>query len=103
MTTREEALKLDPDVFFWVGFHSIHIDDGNLFKYAINEILGSTKSRKRARMVVHEDAIRATGIWTPEDAGDVAERLIIGPGGNFTDPQLRKGMFRLFQYIGLIK
>lgn len=87
MTSREEAKKLNPDATFWVGFHQVYPDEYSLFSILINWFFQKIGSRLRARLVIHEDAIRASGIWTPEQAGDVANRLVIGEDGNFMDPQ----------------
>lgn len=95
MTTREEAKKLDPDVNFGVGFHTIYRDDDALFSLLLNWFLQKIKSRSRARLIVYEDAIRATGIWTPEQAGDVADRLTIGREGIFIDPMSIKHQWSL--------
>jgi hypothetical protein len=104
VTTREEAKKLDPnESFWWVGFHTVHVDNDVLSALIINIFLEAIKSRKRARMIIHEDAVRATGVWTQEEAGDVAHRLIIGEDGNFVDPKLKKGILRPLQYLGIIK
>jgi len=104
MVTREEAKLLDPEAtFWWVGFHTVHVDDFALFPLLINMFLSAVRSKKRARLIIHEDAIRASGVWTQEEAGEVASRLIIGKDGNFMNPKCRKGILRPFQYLGLIK
>lgn len=103
MTTREEAKLLDPEETFWVGFHEVYVDNDVLGSFLINWFLEIVNSRKRARLVIHEDAIRAAGIWTPEEAGDVASRLVIGESGNFEDPQQKKGISGLFQHLGFTK
>jgi len=102
--TRKDAKTLDPDITGWhMWFHTIYVDDNSLISFLINTFLIAIKSKKRVRWVVHEDAVRATGVWTQEEAGDVAARLVIGKEGNFTDPKLRKGLLRPLQYLGWIK
>jgi|GEM_PF-3421154 len=104
MTTREETRLLDPDATFWdVGFHTVHVDDFTLFSLLINMFLSAMRSKKRARLIMHEDAIRAMGVWTQEEAGDAAARLVIGTDGNFMDPKRRNGVLRPFQYLGFVK
>ncbi len=103
MPTREEVEKLNPDQSYWIGFHSVHNDEFAWQSEVINILLGLVGSRKRAKVVIHEDAIRASGIWTQEEAGEVANRLIIGPDGNFFDPKMKKGFPRLLQYFGFIR
>jgi len=68
-----------------------------------NILLETIRSRKRARIVIHEDAIRAWGILTPEEAIKVANRLVIDPKtGNFTDPKRSEGSKKIQEKLGLI-
>ncbi|HOX96305.1 MAG TPA: hypothetical protein PLI45_02900 [Candidatus Woesebacteria bacterium] len=92
MTTREEAEKLDPDVIFWVDGKTIIPDDDIPKALEINSQLRKTDSRKRARAIFSQDAVVATGLWTPEEAGDVADRMIFGLGGEYVDP--KENIFR---------
>lgn len=87
LTTREEAMKLDPDATFWVDGKMIIPDDDITKAHKINEKFRVTDSRKRARAIVSEDAVVMTGTWTPEEAGDVANRMIFGRDGEFMDPK----------------
>lgn len=98
----ETERNFDPDGVFWEGWFSIHPDDMWIGGYLINSILIWLKSRKRARVVIFEDAIRATGIWTPEQAMTVVQRMVVGANGNFCDPKERKGLLRFLQYLGVI-
>lgn len=87
MTTREQATKLDPDAIFWVDGKMIIPDDDIPKAFGINSELRKTNSRKRARAIVSEDAVVMTGTWTPEEAGDVANRMVFGSDGEYIDPK----------------
>ena len=87
MTTREEAKMLHPDADFWVGWLSIHIDNDLPISISINDFLRKIKNRRRVRLILSEDAVVACGIWTPEEAGDVASRLVFGASGEYVDPK----------------
>ncbi len=84
----------------WIGWHSIHLDEENLFTFFLNIFLEIINSQKRAYLILHEDALRASGVWTIEQAEVVADRLTIGTNGNFYDPKQKTGPLRLFQYLG---
>lgn len=97
---REQAEKLDPDARFWVGWKMIIPDDDIPKALRINIKLRKTASRKRARAIVSEDAVVMTGTWTPEEAGDVANRMIFGKDGEYMDPQ-ESAWRRLLRRIGV--
>ncbi len=86
---------------YWVGFHSIHLDNHTFIGQLINLLL-ENKSDRRVYIILHEDAIRATGLWTLEEAISVAKRLTIGEDGNFTDPKQNKYLLRLLKFFGYL-
>jgi hypothetical protein len=95
--------KLNPDSRISVGFHKVLPDENHPISLAINILLEAIKSCRRARIVIHEDAIRAWGIFTPEEAIIVASRLVIDPKtGNFTDPQRSEFSKKIQEKLGLI-
>ncbi len=95
--------KLHPDSRISVGFHEVWPDENHPISLATNILLEAIRSRKRARIVIHEDAIRAWGILTPEEAIKVASRLVIDPKtGNFTDPKQSEGSKKIQKRMGLI-
>ena len=85
----------------WVGCHSIHLDNYTIVGLLTNLFL-ENKSNKRVYVIIHEDAIRATGIWTLNQAIVVANRLVIGPDGNYVDPQLNKSLYRFLKFLGYL-
>jgi len=99
VTTREEALELGPDDTFWVDGKMIIPDDDIPKAFKLNSSLRKTGSRKRARAIVSVDAVVMTGTWTPEEAGDVANRMIFGKNGEYMDPE-ESFWRRLLRHMG---
>lgn len=95
--------KLHPETRELAGCHYIIPDDDHFVGAIINHVLSLVGSRKRARLILHEDAGRVWGILTPEEARTAADRLIIDPKtGNFVDPRLGKMAKELQRRLGLI-
>ena len=61
---------------YWVGYHSIRLDNHTVVGQLIN-LFSENRSNKRVYIIVHEDVIRATGIWSPDQAITVANRLLL--------------------------
>lgn len=95
--------KLHPETREFAGWHYIIPDDDHPVGAIINDVLSAVGSRKRARLILHEDAPRAWGVLTPEEARIVASRLTIDPEtGNFTDPKLGEIAKKIQEKLGLI-
>ena len=95
--------KLHPESSQRIGWHYVIPDDYHPIGAVINDVLSLTNSRRRARLILHEDAPRAWGVLTPEDAAEVASRLEIDPEtGNFTDPKQGEFSKGIQRKLGLI-
>jgi hypothetical protein len=97
VTERDDAKKMNPDAVLGVGWCSIYLDNDSPSAILINAFLRKIKSRSRVRLIVFEDAVRASGLWTLAQAGDVANRMVIGKDGEFVDSRsLRYILSNLF-------
>lgn len=96
--------RLDPETRGPVGEgFSSYPDDDHPLGAVINDILAFLRSRKRARIILYEDAVRAWGVLTPEEAEIVARRLVVDcEKGRYVDPQLGKRTEQLQLKLGLI-
>jgi len=98
-----EEGRVHPDAIFWVDWFSVHPDDMWIPGLLVNFILESVGSRRRLRVVVFEDAIRAIGLWTPKQATKVASQMEIGEDGNFHYANERSGILRPLQFLGIVE
>ena len=95
--------KLHPETAQFVGLHYITPDYYHPLSFLVNQVLSLTNADKRAILVLHEDAPRAWGILTQEEAIEMANRLAIDDEtGNFTDPELSEFSRKIQEKLGLI-
>lgn len=95
--------KLHPEETHYVEGCLVNPDDDHPVSAAINCVFSLAKCRKRATSIFFEDAPRAWGVWTPEEASEVASRLKVDlKTHNYADPKqstLSKAVQRI---LGLI-
>jgi len=90
--------EIGPDENLLLFPFSIHLDESWLGGLLINLVLALFKSRKRARLIEREGGIYATGVWTPSEVAAVVQQMIRGKDHY---PKTKRGLRRLFQYLGV--
>ena len=95
--------KLDPDAEDGVNIFRIYPDDDFLVTSVINSVCEAVGIRKRFRKITLEEAVRAWGFYTPEQARNVADRMILDDETmNYCDPKRSKLSIRIQKKLGLL-
>jgi hypothetical protein len=89
MAAERTTIPENADASFNIGWLRIMPDDYTLWGLAVNDTLELSGRMERFRTIMIEDGCVAEGIWTPQEAAEVAASCQFGEDGNIRpDPKL---------------